>query len=126
MTFTSSVSCGLCTRSQPEIVGRTRTEEVRVMKTMAIRLDDDVSAQLTAIAQLESTSVAELIRQAIATLISQRRDSGTLAEQAKSILSDIDREANAKKEAIQALFGSAGGEATPPARGRRGRNGGAT
>ena len=32
------------------------------MKTMAIRIDDDVSQQLTVIAQLEQSSVVELIR----------------------------------------------------------------
>jgi predicted DNA-binding protein len=92
------------------------------MKTMAIRLEDDVSQQLTMIAQLEATSVAELIREAIGNLIIGRRDTGALAERAEAILADIDREAAARREAIQSLLGSPPSAGTTAGRGR-GRRG---
>lgn len=78
---------------------------------MAIRLEDDTSAQLTVLAQLEGTSVADLIRQAIEQLIAEKRSQSDLAGRAQSVLADIDREASARKAAIETLFGSAD---TPP------------
>lgn len=88
------------------------------MKTMAIRLDEAMSAQLTMLAQLEGVSVTDLIRQAIEQLIADKRSAGDLAARAEAVLADIDREASARKEAIEALFGSGqpAPESTPPAR----------
>lgn len=83
------------------------------MKTMAIRLEDDTSAQLTVLAQLEGTSVADLIRQAIERLVADKRSQTDLAGRAQAVLADIDREASARKAAIETLFGSA--ETEPPA-----------
>ena len=84
------------------------------MKTMAIRLEDDTSAQLTVLAQLEGTSVADLIRQAIERLIEDKRSQGDLAGKAQAVLADIDREASARKAAIETLFGAPEIPATPP------------
>ncbi|MEW6153920.1 MAG: ribbon-helix-helix protein, CopG family [Actinomycetota bacterium] len=93
------------------------------MKTMAIRLEDDTSAQLTVLAQLEGTSVADLIRQAIERLIADKRSETGLAGRAQAVLADIDREALARKAAIETLFGSpqaAPEEAPAPSPSRRG------
>jgi predicted transcriptional regulator len=89
------------------------------MKTMAIRLDDDVSSQLTIIAQLEECSMAELIREAIQTLIHERRSGGDFAARAEAVLAGIDREAKARRDAIQALFGTP--DAAPSPAGPKGR-----
>ena len=83
------------------------------MKTMAIRLEDDTSAQLTVLAQLEGTSVADLIRQAIERLIEDKRSHADLAGRAQAVLADIDREALARKAAIETLFGSPEPDASP-------------
>jgi predicted DNA-binding protein len=91
------------------------------MKTMAIRLEEDTSAQLTVLAQLEGTSVADLIRQAIERLIADKRSEGDLAGRAQAALADIDREALARKAAIETLFGSPEPDAAPaPSPSRRG------
>jgi predicted DNA-binding protein len=74
------------------------------MKTMAIRLSDETSAQLTLVAQLEGTSVAELIRQAIDQLLAEKRDQGDLAAKAEAALAEIDQEAQARRNAIEAML----------------------
>src|SRR5205807_399347 len=48
------------------------------MKTMAIRLQDDVHAQLSVVAQLDGTTVAEEIRQAIEGHLARKRAEGGL------------------------------------------------
>ena len=98
------------------------------MKTMAIRLEDDVHAQLTVLAQLDGTTVADLLRQAVEELIRRKSGEGDLAARAKSALAEIDHEAATRRAAIQTLFGSPAEEASAapdskpepkPARGRR-------
>jgi predicted transcriptional regulator len=102
------VSCGF--HDQPSgLVSRTRTEEVpmpteRSLKTLAIRLDDRVHAQLAVLAQLSNTSITDLIRKAIEAYIDQQRTQGDLADKAAGVLEEIEREADARRSAIQALF----------------------
>ncbi len=83
------------------------------MKTLAIRLDDDVANQLAVVAQLEGTSLVELIRQAVTQLLADKRTSGDLSQRAASILAEIDQDAADRKAAIAALFGD--DPATEPA-----------
>ncbi len=88
------------------------------MKTLAIRLEDDVHAQLTMVAQLDGTTVTEEIRQAIQAHLTRKRESGELSERANAVLAEIEQEAAAKRDAVQALFHQA--TTSPPAKGRRG------
>jgi predicted DNA-binding protein len=97
------------------------------MKTMAIRLQDDVHAQLSVVAQLDGTTVADEIRQAIEGHLARKRAEGGLADRASQALADIERDATARRDAIQALFGESAQEPAeePPSapakeRGRRG------
>jgi predicted transcriptional regulator len=76
------------------------------MKTMAIRLEDDVHAQLSVLAQLDGTTVADLLRQAVEDLIRRKAGEGDLAARAKAALAEIDQEAAVRRAAIQTLFGS--------------------
>lgn len=76
------------------------------MKTLAIRLEDDLSAQLSILAQLEATSVTDLIRSAIAELIDRKRGEGNLAARAQAAIAELETEAQARRSAIQSLFGS--------------------
>jgi hypothetical protein len=87
------------------------------VKTLAIRLEDDVHAQLAMVAQLDGTTVTEEIRQAIEAHLARKRDSGELSERANAVLEEIEQEATAKKNAIQALFQQA---TSPPPKGRKG------
>lgn len=89
------------------------------MKTMAIRLKDDVHAQLTVLAQLDGTTVADLLRQAVEDLIHRKAGEGDLAARAQAALAEIDHDAAARRAAIQTLFGQPAEETqTPPAKRR--------
>ena len=90
------------------------------MKTLAIRLEDDVHAQLTMVAQLDGTTVTEEIRQAIEAHLARKRESGELSERMNAVLAEIEREAEARRSAVQALFHQA---TTPPPKGRKGTSG---
>lgn len=93
------------------------------MKTMAIRLEDDLHAQLVVLAQLEDGSVADQIREAIERHIAEKRAAPGFAERAQAVLAEIEREANARRNAIQALFGHQAEtvEESTPSKARPGR-----
>lgn len=75
------------------------------MKTMAIRLEDDLHAQLNVIATLEGQTVTDIIRASILAYIEARKDA--LASKAEAALEEIEREAEARRQAIAAMFGKA-------------------
>ena len=76
------------------------------MKTLAIRLEDELHAQLTVIAQLEELTITDAIRQAIGQFIATKRSQPELTARAEEILADIDRDAAQRREAISVLFGN--------------------
>jgi len=82
------------------------------MKTLAIKLEDDVHGQLTAIAQLEDQPVSLLIKQAVEQFIESKRNQPDLTSKAESLLEEIERDAAARREALATLFGQSGA-ATP-------------
>lgn len=84
------------------------------MKTLAIRLDDDVANQLAVVAQLEGSSLVELVRQAVTQLLAAKRDDQQLGQRAAGILAEIDQDAAARKAAIAALFGDQPEGQDPP------------
>ena len=86
------------------------------MKTLAIRLDDDLHAQLSVMAQLANVSVTDAIRQAIENHLATMRSNPELSARAEAVLADIERDAADRKQAIADLFGSV--EADAPAPGR--------
>jgi predicted DNA-binding protein len=75
------------------------------VKTLAIRLPDELHAQLVLVASLEDKSLTDTIRQAIEELIERKRTDGDLAAQATKALEEIERETAARREALQALLG---------------------
>jgi predicted DNA-binding protein len=76
------------------------------MKTMAIRLEDELHSQLSVIATLEGQTVTDIIRASILAYIEARKDA--LASKAEAALEEIEREAEARRQAIAAMFGKAG------------------
>lgn len=97
--------------------------EGAAMKTMAIRLEDDVHAQLVVLAQLDESSVADQIREAIERHIAEKRATPDFAGRAQAVLAEIEREANARRNAIQSLFGdqTETAEEPTPSKARPGR-----
>jgi predicted DNA-binding protein len=73
------------------------------MKTLAIRLEDETSELLTLVAQLEGTSQIEQIREAIASHLERKVAGGDLTARAQEALDEVDREADAKRKAIEQL-----------------------
>jgi hypothetical protein len=75
------------------------------VKTLGIKLPDDLHAQLVLIAGLDGLSLTDAIRQAIDGYIERKRGEGDLAERAARALEEIEREATQRRDALQALFG---------------------
>jgi predicted DNA-binding protein len=88
------------------------------MKTLAIRLDDDLHAQLAILAKLEGLTIADAIRHAIEQWVGERRSNPEFLARAQQILSDIDREATARRSVIEGLLDAsdpaASTDVTPP------------
>ena len=82
------------------------------VKTIAIRLEPELHAQLQVIAQLLGSTITDEIRQAIEAHVESKRSAPELAAQASNVLENIEREAEARRDAIAALFG---GEDPKPA-----------
>jgi hypothetical protein len=102
------------------MAGRTSTEEESAMaepkgrdyKTLAIQLTDEQHAQLLLIGQVEGgLSLKDLLKQAVAELIERKRAESDFAARAAGALEEIDREAAARRQAIQSLFGTEAPEA---------------
>jgi hypothetical protein len=95
------------------------TEPSGGVKTLAIRLPDELHAQLVLVAQLDGVSLAEAIRRAVEAEITRRRDGGELAAQAQAALEAIEHEAASRKAALSALLGTgaAPAKAAPRKRG---------
>lgn len=106
--------------SQPAMVGRTTPRRVHrdshqpihyqsegdVMKTIAIRLDDDLHAQITLVAQLNESTITEEIRSAITDRITEAVKNGDLGQRAEAALAEIDDAAEKRKAAIGQLLQS--------------------
>jgi predicted transcriptional regulator len=93
------------------------------VKTLAIRLDDELHAQLSVLAQLSGTSLTDEIRQAIESHLDARRESPELSARAKQVAEEIEHEAQARREAITTLFGGSERAKAAKASGRRPRGG---
>lgn len=97
------------------------------MKTMAIRVEDELHAQFVILAQLDGVPLTEELRLALEGHMAARRSEPGFAEKARAVLEEIDREAAARRGAISALFAegtiepeAAEGE-SPRSSGSRGR-----
>ncbi len=73
------------------------------MKTIAIRLEDETSELLGLVAQLEGTSQIDQIREAITSHLERKVAEGDLTARAQEALEEVEREADAKRKAIEQL-----------------------
>ena len=76
------------------------------MRTLAVRINDDLRAQLDVIAQLNSRSVTEEIRIALETWIETSKTDPKVLQRAELVRADIEREAKTRQGAIEAIFGT--------------------
>lgn len=84
------------------------------MKTLAIRLDDELHAQLSVLAQLCGTSLTDEIRQALEAHLKVKRANPELTERAKAVSEEIEHEAQVRQAAITTLFGGSEQQSAAP------------
>lgn len=91
------------------------------MKTIAIRIEDEVSEMLGLVAQLEGTTQIDQIREAINAHLERKVAGGDLTARAQAALDEVEREADAKRKAIEQLVGDVADKVrqSAPASGRR-------
>ena len=76
------------------------------LKTIAVRVEEDMHTQLRFIAQLSGTSIADEIRRAIDTRITTAQDDPDLVARAQEVREEIEREAAARSAAIAGFIGT--------------------
>jgi hypothetical protein len=81
------------------------------VKTLGIRLPDELHTQFVLVAQLDGLSLTDAIRKAVELYVQSKRAEGDFAERATAALEEIEREAATRRSAIQGLFGQATAQA---------------
>jgi hypothetical protein len=94
------------------------------VKTLGIKLPDDLHAQFALVSQLDGLSLTDAMRRAVELYVETKQSEPDFAARAQAALEEIEREAAARRGAIQALFGSQSTAATEPAKAAGRRRGG--
>ncbi len=74
------------------------------VKTLAVRVSEDLRAQLDIIAQLNDRTVTEEIRLALEAWIEKSKSDPSVLQRAESVRAEIEREAQTKRNAISSIF----------------------
>jgi len=74
------------------------------LRTLAVRISDDLRAQLDIIAQLTGRSTTEEIRLALEHWIDRTKSDPAVLKKAEAVRADIEREAQTRRNAIAAIF----------------------
>jgi uncharacterized membrane-anchored protein YjiN (DUF445 family) len=74
------------------------------MRTLAVRITDDLRAQLDLIAQLNDWSVTEEIRLSLEDWIERSKADPKVLQRAETVRAEIEREATTRRNAIEAIF----------------------
>lgn len=90
------------------------------LRTLAVRITDGLRAQLDVIAQLNDRTVTEEIRLALESWIEASKSDPKVLQRAETVRAEIEREAQTKQSAIEAIFGGAAGGAGAKAPTNRG------
>ncbi len=75
-----------------------------MVRTVAIKVEDATHQVLTLLAQLGGRPLVDELREAIDSHIARRGSEVDLTAQAKLALAEIDRDANTRRKAIEALL----------------------
>lgn len=76
------------------------------MKTLAVRLDDDLHARIGMLSKLSGMTVTDTIRTAIENHLEVLAHDPAITAKAKELTAEIDREAELQRQALKDLFGS--------------------
>jgi len=94
------------------------------VKTLGIKVPDALHAQFALVAQLDGISLGDAALRAVELYVSTKKAEPDFAQRAQAALTEIEREAAARRGAIQGLFGTddptaQAAPAEPEKRGRR-------
>ena len=81
------------------------------VKTLGIRLPDELHTQFVLVASLDGLSLTDAIRRAVELYVETKRSEGDFAERATAALEEIEREAATRRSAIEGLFGQSTAQA---------------
>jgi hypothetical protein len=82
------------------------------VKTLGIRLPAELHAQFALVAQLDGLNLTDAILRAVEHYVESKRNEADFAERAAAALADIEREAAARRAAIEGLFGENSDQST--------------
>jgi uncharacterized membrane-anchored protein YjiN (DUF445 family) len=94
------------------------------LRTLAVRITEDLRAQLDIVAQLTGRTTTEEIRLALEHWIEKTKSDPEIQKKAEAIRAEIEREAQTRRNAIAAIFGGEGvpdESASPRPASRRGK-----
>lgn len=75
------------------------------LRTLAVRINEDLRAQLDVVAQITGRSTTEEIRVALEHWVEKIKSDPATLQKAEQIRADIEREAQTRRNAIAAIFG---------------------
>lgn len=78
------------------------------LRTLAVRITEDLRAQLDIVAQLTGRTTTEEIRLALEHWIDKTKADPAIQEKATAVRAEIERDAQTRRNAIAAIFGEAG------------------
>src|SRR5690349_8797548 len=78
------------------------------LRTLAVRITEDLRAQLDIVAQLTGRTTTEEIRLALEHWIEKTKSDPEIQKKAEAIRAEIEREAQTRRNAIAAIFGEDG------------------
>ncbi|MBF6188911.1 DNA-binding protein [Nocardia farcinica] len=88
------------------------------MKTLAVRLDDELHARIGMLSKLSGMTVTDTIRTAIEKHLDTLANDPAITAKAEELRAEIEKEAELQQQALSALFGSSTPQAPKTARGR--------
>ncbi|MBJ6647143.1 MULTISPECIES: hypothetical protein [unclassified Streptomyces] len=78
------------------------------LRTLAVRITEDLRAQLDVVAQITGRTTTEEIRLALEHWIERTKSDPSVLQKAEAIRAEIEREAQTRRNAIAAIFGNEG------------------
>jgi ribosomal 50S subunit-associated protein YjgA (DUF615 family) len=75
------------------------------LRTLAVRITEDLRAQLDVVAQITGRSTTEEIRVALEHWVEKTKSDPAILQKAEQIRAEIERKAQAQRNAITSIFG---------------------
>lgn len=91
------------------------------MRTIALRVEDELHEVLTLLARLSGRPLVDELREAIDSHIARRRSEVDLTASAEQALAEIDKDAATRRKAIQGLLSGEAKAARPEPTARKGK-----